>query len=121
MLNFIAGVFVGSVCAIVTMCVMITGKRAEEGMERMKPKEARRPLLMDKSNCIHFLNSKKEELFCIPDGGSIELAAGDGESKVSICHYLDAEHAEIDGIKWQMEEFAIKMEQRGITYVPLLN
>lgn len=121
MLKFIAGVLVGSITAIVWMCMVITGKRADEGMERYEQQRKGKPLLMDKRNCICFVNSQQEELFCIPDGGCIELVSGDGARQISICRYLDVEHATIDGIRWQMAAFAVRMEERGITYAPILN
>ena len=45
---------------------------------------------------------------------------GDGERVAGLCRYLDQDHAEINGVKWQMTEFAIQMQIRGILFSPAL-
>lgn len=68
---------------------------------------------------IRFVDICNHELFCIEDGESIELLAGNGDSQVCLCHYLDSHHASIDGKKWEMLDFARQMNERSIIYLPM--
>ena len=38
--------------------------------------------------------------------------------KLAVCHYLDETHAEIDGVRYAVREFAQRMEQNKISYAP---
>lgn len=113
---FIAGCVIGSIVGgitgVVMMCLVVTGKREDEQMERLlsEKKKERKHLL--------FTDSSGKELFCLPDGESIRLTAGDGECQVCICQYEDEDHMLVDGQMWQMQEFAQKMEKQGIVYSP---
>ena len=43
---------------------------------------------------------------------------GNGEDYFAVCHYLDENHAEIDGIRYAVREFAQRMERNKISYAP---
>jgi hypothetical protein len=57
-------------------------------------------------------------LFSIPDGGIIRMLYGNGEDYFAVCHYLDESHAEIDGVRYAVREFAQRMERNKISYAP---
>ena len=57
-------------------------------------------------------------LFSIPDGGIIRMLYGNGEDYFAVCRYLDETHAEIDGVRYAVREFARRMERNKISYVP---
>lgn len=67
---------------------------------------------------IRFTDPNGILLFTIPDGACVDLMYGDGERVAGICRYLDQDHAEINGMKWQMTEFALQMQIRGILFSP---
>ena len=116
MLGFILGTMTGGAMGVFAMCLLISGKREDEALERcrMKPKE-----IIDHGVCICFVNSQGQELFRLSDGESLVQNAPNGERNVSTCHYLDAESAMIDGKKWNLLEFAKEMEKRGIILAPM--
>lgn len=68
---------------------------------------------------IRFIDRKGKKRFLIRDGGCIELMADNGDSHISVCHYLDESRAEIDGVKWQLQAFAERMAGNGIIFAPL--
>jgi len=107
------GVVVGNVMGVVLMCLMVTGKRADADMERIR---LQRP---DCKKQIRFKDSDNRTVFLIPDGESIELTAPNGEKQTGICRYIDEDIACINGSEWNMQDFARQMEQRGIVYAPL--
>ena len=109
MLGFILGTMTGGAMGVFAMCLLISGKREDEALERcrMKPKE-----IIDHGVCICFVNSQGQELFRLSDGESLVQNAPNGERNVSTCHYLDAESAMIDGKKWNLLEFAKEMEKK---------
>ena len=43
---------------------------------------------------------------------------GNGEDYFAVCRYLDETHAEIDGVRCAVREFAQRMEQNRISYAP---
>ena len=59
-----------------------------------------------------------KELFSVPDGGVIRMFYGNGEDYFAVCRYLDETHAEIDGVRYAVREFARRMEQNKISYAP---
>lgn len=113
-ITFMAGATAGSLVGIVMMCLMITGKREDEQIARLSEKKRTKSI-----HLLHFKDSKGKDLFTLPDGESIQLTCHAGDSQVCICRYLDEEHLLIDGKKWNLQEFAEAMEQRGIRYAPL--
>ena len=63
-------------------------------------------------------DSVGKELFSVPDGGVIRMFYGNGEDYFAVCRYLDETHAEIDGVRYAVREFAQRMEQNRISYAP---
>ena len=57
-------------------------------------------------------------LFSIPDGGIIRMFYGNGEDYFAVCRYLDETHAEIDGVRYAVRDFAGRMERNRISYAP---
>ncbi len=68
---------------------------------------------------IQFVDIFNHELFCIEDGEGVELLAGNGDSQVCLCHYLDSHHTSIDGKRWEMLDFARQMNERNIIFLPM--
>ena len=66
MLGFILGTMTGGAMGVFAMCLLISGKREDEALERcrMKPKE-----IIDHGVCICFVNSQGQELFGYRKGG----------------------------------------------------
>ncbi|EOS75285.1 hypothetical protein C817_04420 [Dorea sp. 5-2] len=67
---------------------------------------------------ICMTDSVGKELFSVPDGGVIRMFYGNGEDYFAVCRYLDETHAEIDGVRCAVREFAQRMEQNRISYAP---
>ena len=67
---------------------------------------------------ICMTDSVGKALFSVPDGGIIRMFYGNGEDYFAVCRYLDESHAEIDGIRYAVREFAQRMERNKISYVP---
>ena len=63
-------------------------------------------------------DSVGKALFSVPDGGIIRMLYGNGEDCFAVCRYLDETHAEIDGVRCAVREFAQRMEQNRISYAP---
>ena len=67
---------------------------------------------------ICMTDSVGKELFSVPDGGVIRMFYGNGEDYFAVCRYLDETHAEMDGVRCAVREFAQRMEQNRISYAP---
>ena len=67
---------------------------------------------------ICMTDSTGRTLFSVPDGGIIRMLYGNGEDYFAVCRYLDEIHAEIDGVRYAVREFARRMEQNKISYAP---
>ena len=67
---------------------------------------------------ICMTDSVGKTLFSVSDGGIIRMFYGSGEDYFAVCHYLDETHAEIDGVRYAVREFAQRMEQNKISYAP---
>ena len=67
---------------------------------------------------ICMTDSGGKALFSVPDGGIIRMFYGNGEDYFAVCRYLDETHAEIDGVRYAVREFARRMEQNKISYAP---
>ena len=65
---------------------------------------------------ICMTDSTGRMLFSIPDGGIIRMLYGNGEDYFAVCRYLDETHAEIDGVRYAVREFAGRMERNKISY-----
>ena len=71
---------------------------------------------MDKAQ-IRFIDSHYKTLFCIEDGGEIEI--GDGSSAMKYaCHYIDEHHTWIGDRVYHICEFAQNMERYNRSYRP---
>ena len=73
---------------------------------------------MSRGRKICMTDSVGKALFSVPDGGVIRMFCGNGEDYFAVCRYLDETHAEIDGVKYAVREFAERMEQNKISYAP---
>ena len=115
------GAMVGGCIGVVVTCLAVAAKRADErygciiDVESCLP-EAR--ALELPTRMIRFLDANGIPLFSITDGEFVILTMGNGESTVSLCQYLDVDHARIDGVDWQLQKFAKEMEKRGIAISP---
>ena len=67
---------------------------------------------------ICMTDSVGKTLFSVSDGGIIRMLYGNGEDYFAVCHYLDETHAEIDGVRYAVREFARRMEQNKISCAP---
>lgn len=72
----------------------------------------------DKKKMIRFIDSNYNDLFSIPDGGTIFLMYSDGEKAEKTCKYLDPTHFEAGSHCWHICEFAERMEQNQTRYAP---
>lgn len=67
---------------------------------------------------ICMTDSTGRMLFPISDGGIIRMFYGNGEDYFAVCRYLDETHAEIDGVRYAVRDFAGRMERNRISYAP---
>lgn len=67
---------------------------------------------------IRFIDSQYNELFTIPDGGSIVVSRSNGEQTVGVCKYLDETHFEANGICYHICQFAEIQERNDFKYEP---
>ena len=73
---------------------------------------------MNENQQICFTDSAGKELFSLPDNGLLCLSYGNGDTYFSLCRFLDQTHAEIDGVKYAVQEFARRMEHNKISFAP---
>ena len=73
---------------------------------------------MNATKQVCMKDSKGRTLFSVPDGGIIRMLYGNGEDYFAVCRYLDETHAEIDGVKYAVRDFAGRMERYRISYAP---
>ena len=73
---------------------------------------------MNAARQVCMTDSVGRMLFSVPDGGIIRMLYGNGEDYFAVCRYLDETHAEIDGVRCAVREFAQRMEQNRISYAP---
>ena len=66
---------------------------------------------------IRFINSHYDELFRIPDGGTIQIHYPE-ETVIKNCFYQDDYHTQVGQNMYHICEFAEIMERRGATYSP---
>lgn len=67
---------------------------------------------------IRFIDSGYNDLFSLPDGGSVVLTGFDGRKTTLTCTYIDDHHAKIGSSVYHICEFAEIMERNGATYAP---
>ena len=73
---------------------------------------------MNAARQVCMTDGKGRTLFSVPDGGIIRMLYGNGEDYFAVCRYLDEAHAEIDGVRYAVREFARRMERNKISYAP---
>ena len=73
---------------------------------------------MNAAQQVCMTDSVGKALFSVHDGGVIRMLYGNGEDYFAVCRYLDEAHAEIDGVRYAVREFARRMEQNKISYTP---
>lgn len=116
LLGMMIGVTGGVGIGAVLMCCLIAAKRADLWMED----HMQEAFLKERNGrqSIRFLNAEGTEMFRIFDGETIRLTSGDGTNHVSVCTYVDQEHIEVDGVRWEILAFARRMQEIGISYTP---
>ena len=111
MMSVFVGAMVGGCFGVIITSLAVAAKRADEqnGVYEIEKRCVPEPAPpVSGERIIRFTDPNGVLLFTIPDG---ERVAG-------ICHYLDQDHAEINGMRWQMTEFALQMQIRGILFSP---
>ena len=73
---------------------------------------------MSAARQVCMTDSKGRTLFSVPDGGFIRMLYENGEDYFAVCRYLDETHAEIDGVRYAVQDFAERMERNRISYAP---
>ena len=68
---------------------------------------------------IRFIDSSYNDLFSVPNGGSVVLTRADGSKATLPCTYIDDYHAKIGSNVYHICQFAEIMEKNGATYEPL--
>ncbi len=120
MISVFAGARVGGCFGVIITGLAVTGRRAEAAggivCEECYLRCTTPPRLNE--HTIRFTDPDGVYLFAVPDGSCVFLTLGNGESVAGFCRYVDQDHAEIDGVKWQLREFARQMQERGITVSP---
>ena len=113
----------GGCFGVVVTCLAVAAKRADEQDGIYEPGDKRvRDTALPKTDgrTIRFTDPEGVLLFTIPDGDCVTLMYGDGETVAGVCRYLDQDHAEINGVRWRMTEFALQMQIRGILFSPAI-
>lgn len=67
---------------------------------------------------IRFIDSQYNNMFRIPDGGTIVVTAESGRKSEYICRFIDECHTEVGRNLYHICEFAERMEQNGMAYEP---
>ena len=67
---------------------------------------------------IRFIDQNYNELFQIPDGGSIVVTRPTGEEYIGICKFLDETHVNINGECFHICQFAEVQARNGATVKP---
>jgi len=67
---------------------------------------------------MRFIDSQYNELFTIPDGGSIVVTIPDGGQYIGVCKYLDETHFEINGSRCHIQQFAETLEHNDSKVAP---
>ena len=67
---------------------------------------------------IRFIDPVYNEMFRVPDGGSIIMTDIDGSTDIRKCTYIDDYHAKIGDLVYHICEFAECMAEAGCIYAP---
>lgn len=62
--------------------------------------------------------AQERNCFLLPDQRVLCLFYGNGNTHFFLCRFLDQTHAEIDGVKYAVQEFARRMEHNKISFAP---
>ena len=65
---------------------------------------------------IRFIDSGYNDLFNLPDGGTIQINYLNDKPEQRVCRYIDPYHVEIGNNLYHICEFAERMENIGATY-----
>lgn len=68
---------------------------------------------------IRFIDTGYKELFCIPDGGYIQINNG-GESRIRQCHYNDPTHVKVGSRLYHIHELVLALEHARATIEPVV-
>ncbi len=72
----------------------------------------------DEKKMIRFIDSNYNDLFSVPDGGTVHLTFSNGEKADKSCKYIDPTHFEAANHCWHICEFAERMERNQTRYAP---
>lgn len=73
---------------------------------------------MSENRMIRFRNKEDKVVAAVPDGGVLRLFYGNGDTQYVLCHYIDENRAEIDGVVYDTKDFIQRMEKNKISYAP---
>ena len=73
---------------------------------------------MSENRMIRFKDKADKVVSAVPDGGVLRLFYGNGGTQYVLCHYVDENHAEIDGVVYDTKDFIQRMEKNKISYAP---
>ena len=62
---------------------------------------------------IRFIDTQYNELFKLPDGGSIVVTHPSGEQHIGMCKYLDETHFDLNGRCYHIHQFSEIQERKG--------
>lgn len=73
---------------------------------------------MSENRMIRFKDKEDKIVAAVPDGGVLHLFYGNGDTQYVLCHYVDENRAEIDGVVYDTKDFIQRMERNKISYAP---
>ena len=73
---------------------------------------------MSENRMIRFRNKEDKVVAAVADGGVLRLFYGNGDTQYVLCHYVDENRAEIDGVVYDTKDFIQRMEKNKISYAP---
>ena len=73
---------------------------------------------MSENRMIRFKDKADKVVAAVPDGGVLRLIYGNGDTQYVLCHYIDENRAEIDGVVYDTKDFIQRMEKNKISYAP---
>lgn len=73
---------------------------------------------MSENRMIRFKDKADKVVAAVADGGVLRLFYGNGDTQYVLCHYVDENRAEIDGVVYDTKDFIQRMEKNKISYAP---
>lgn len=73
---------------------------------------------MSENRMIRFKDKEDKIVAAVTDGGVLRLFYGNGDTQYVLCHYVDENRAEIDGVVYDTKDFIQRMERNKISYAP---